>query len=310
MTLKEIRIELSKNVFNNFLYFMPQNVIENSPFKPTHFKNSKQNNFHLINSPNLEDTMVFEMVLTQVMPTKSSELEENLFILFEKEEKLNEKQFKLLLECYHQQILSLVNASKSLFNYSTEYKYLNPSKTVQGFLEIQHDNFFKHLTRLEKSFNMEIQNHSSALLYTQILRLLADLTESTVEDSTAEKIKHFQKSSLEPSLTPPSLEDFISHEKSDEIVDIIKESFTEEKGKKIRYIFEYLADKNLLDLSHGNRRKIFNTLKNTFNRDVGKYNSIWGYAVNKLDGDYISTEKRLDSILEAYLSNNSVPTQN
>lgn len=71
--------------------------------------------------------------------------------------------------------------------------------------------------------------------------------------------------------------DFILHENKNGLSKSLKSEFSTEKSKSIRYLLEALAllHPPLITVIDGEKKALYNSMKEYFNRDIGSYNSIF-----------------------------------
>lgn len=71
--------------------------------------------------------------------------------------------------------------------------------------------------------------------------------------------------------------DFIIYENRTGLANLLKSEFSTEKSKSIRYMLEALAQSQplLITIIDGEKKALYNALKEYFNRDIGSYNSIF-----------------------------------
>ena len=69
----------------------------------------------------------------------------------------------------------------------------------------------------------------------------------------------------------------------------------------IIYIIDFLVKKEVLTITYGTQTELYNSLKRTFNCDIGTYTSIFGYKVNEnKDSDYSRITTELETIFNEY----------
>ena len=81
--------------------------------------------------------------------------------------------------------------------------------------------------------------------------------------------------------------DFILHENRIELSKSLKSEFSTEKSKSIRYLLEALAQSQppLITIIDGEKKALYNSMKEYFIRDIGSYNSIFQCHFNPIKDD-------------------------
>lgn len=103
-------------------------------------------------------------------------------------------------------------------------------------------------------------------------------------------------------------QDYILHENRIGLSKSLKTEFSTEKSKSIRYLLEALAHSQppLITIIDGEKKALYNAMKEFFNRDIGSYNSIFQCNFNLIVNDTDTVEKlnlekfrvRINHILE------------
>jgi hypothetical protein len=75
--------------------------------------------------------------------------------------------------------------------------------------------------------------------------------------------------------------DFIRHENKIEIERIIKTHYSDLRGVSLRYLIEFLIDKQILLINYGDKTKIHKSLKILFNKDIGTSSSIFDLKIDR-----------------------------
>ncbi|WP_293896207.1 hypothetical protein [Flavobacterium sp.] len=145
-------------------------------------------------------------------------------------------------------------------------------------------NFNNHLAEVEKITGHKAQNFNAQIFIQEVKETLVFKRFST---NLPQREKLFR--------------DFISHEKNSEIESIILKKYPTIKGKKLRYIIDFLIKKEVLTITYGTQTELYNSLKRTFNCNIGTYPSIFGYTVNETkDSDYSRITNELEMLLNDY----------
>jgi hypothetical protein len=76
--------------------------------------------------------------------------------------------------------------------------------------------------------------------------------------------------------------DLLRHENKIEIEQVIKTHYSDLKGVSLRYLIEFLIDKQILLINHGDKTKIHKSLKTLFNnKDIGTTSSIFDVKIDR-----------------------------
>jgi len=207
---------------------------------------------------------------------------------------------------YYNQVNTLLIVSGFINFFSRLHKTLNTSDIVRNCIERQENHFRNHRKEIEETFNFK-KKTPSPVIRDEFFNLVTDFSDMLIQNYTEEGIDILEneieelKSQSKLDL-PPTLSTYIIHEKSDEIANIIVENFTTEKGRKIRYIVEYLIGRGVVKLLYGDQNKIYEAMTNSFKQNIGSKNSIFGFSINKLqDSDYKSLKEKLHYLLKTYI---------
>ncbi len=156
--------------------------------------------------------------------------------------------------------------------------------STQALFNCQNLNFNNHLAEVEKITGHKAQNFNAQIFIQEVKETLVFKRFST---NLPQREKLFR--------------DFISHEKNSEIESIILKKYPTIKGKKLRYIIDFLIKKEVLTITYGTQTELYNSLKRTFNCNIGTYPSIFGYTVNETkDSDYSRITNELEMLLNDY----------
>ena len=148
----------------------------------------------------------------------------------------------------------------------------------------QNLDFNSHLAEVEKITGQKAQNFNAQIF-------IQEVKETPV----------FKKFSVNLPPREKYFRDFISHERNKEIESAILKKHPTIKGKKLRYVIDFLVKKEVLTITYGTQTELYNSLKRTFNCDIGTYPSIFGYKVNEnKDSDYSRITNELETILNQY----------
>ncbi|WP_143161761.1 hypothetical protein [Flavobacterium fontis] len=234
----------------------------------------------------IDDDMNFIYENSLDLPTlliKSGKLRTNCFKLLEYKEELSESSFNFLSENYLKQLETYTFLSNQLSFYFDKNSPVKDSST-KALFNCQNLNFNNHLAEFEKITGLKAQTFNQQIFIQEVKETPVFKKFSV---SIPQKEKHFR--------------DFISHEKNTEIEIAILKKYPTFKGKKLRYIIEFLIEKKLLTITYGTQTELYDALKRTFNCNIGTYPSIFGYKINEnKDSDYSRITNELETILNKY----------
>lgn len=268
--------ELSNEIYRNFIFYIPMSILNMEEFKKL-----PGDSISIINRIiYIDDDLNFIYENSLEFPTlliKSGKLKTNCFKLLEYKEELRENSFNYLSENYLKQLETYTFFSNQLSLYFEKNSPVKDSNT-QALFNCQNLNFNTHLAEVEKITGQKAQNFNAQVF-------IQEVKETPV----------FKRFSV---ILPPKekyFRDFISHERNKEIEKIILEKFQNEKGKKLRYLIEYLNELEIISLVHGDRTKIYSAMKNSFNWEIGTHQSIFGNWFSKPNKEYTKFKETLNS---------------
>jgi hypothetical protein len=275
--------ELTNEVHRNFLFYIPMSILDMDEFKnlsDDFIKDSLSklmyidNNVHLCNDNNLD---------LQTILLKSGNLKANCFKLIELKELLSQSSFDYLAENYLKQVETYTFFSNQLMLYFQKNSPLKDDGTKAMF-NYQDLNFNTHLAEVKKITGLKAQIYNPQ-------NIIQEVKQTTV----------FKRFSVNLPTREKYFRDFISHEKNKEIESAILKKYPTIKGKKLRYIIEFLIKKEVLTIIYGTQTELYNSLKRTFNCNIGTYPAIFGYTLNEnKDSDYSRITSELETILNEY----------
>ncbi|WP_309614135.1 hypothetical protein [Flavobacterium sp.] len=274
--------ELSNEIYRNFIFYIPLSILDMEEFK----KLPDESKSVLDRITYIDDDLNFIYENSLDLPTlliKSGKLRTNCFKLLEYKEALSESSFNYLSENYLKQLETYTFFSNQLSLYFERNSPVKDSSTLALF-NCQNLNFNTNLPEVEKITGHKAQNFNAQIF-------IQEVKETPV-------FKRF-------SATLPPREkyfrNFISHEKNIEIERAILKKYPTIKGKKLRYIIDFLVKKEVLTITYGTQTELYNSLKRTFDCNIGTYPSIFGYTVNEnKDSDYSRITNELEAILNDY----------
>ena len=277
--------ELSNEIYRNFVFYIPMSILDMDEFKNLSDDSSFINNclnkiIYIGHDLFFLDDNSIELTTLVI---KSGKLRTNCFKLIEYKEALNESSFNYLSENYIKQLEAYTFISNQLWLYFDKNSPVKDSNTLAMF-NCQNLNFNNHLAEVEKITDLKAQifnpqNIIQEVKQTPIFRRFAVNLPS--------KEKYFK--------------DFISHERNKEIASAILKKYPTIKGKKLRYIIDFLVKKEVLIIIYGTQTDLYHCLQRTFDCNIGTYSSIFGYQLNDYhDSDYSRITRELETILHQY----------
>ncbi|SHI71325.1 hypothetical protein [Flavobacterium terrae] len=274
--------ELINEIFRNFIFYIPISILDMEEFKklPEESKSVIDRITYIDEDLNFvyENSLGFSTLLL-----KSSKLKNNCFKLIEYKETLNAISFSYLSENYLKQLETYAFFSNQLSLY---FEKNSPDKDIntQALFNCQSLNFNTHIAEVEKITGLKVQNFNQQ-------NFIQEVKETPV----------FKRFSVNLAPREKYFRDFISHEKNKEIESTILKKYPTIKGKKMRYIIDFLVKKKALTITYGTQTELYDALKRTFNCNIGTYPSIFGYKVNEnKDSDYSRITNELETILNQY----------
>lgn len=225
-----------------------------------------------------ENSLEFPTILI-----KSRKLKTNCFKLLEYKEELSENSFNYLSENYLTQLEAYTFFANQLSLYFEKNSPVKDSIT-QALFNYQNLNFNTHIAEVEKITGYKAQTFNQQTF-------IQEVKETPV----------YKRFSFNLPPREKYFRDFISHEKNREIESAILKKYSTVKGKKLRYIIDFLIKKEVLTITYGTQTELYNSLKRTFDCNIGTYPSIFGYTVNEnKDSDYSRITSELEIILNEY----------
>lgn len=274
--------ELSNEIYRNFIFYIPMSILNMEEFKKL-----PENSISIINRIiYIDDDLNFIYENSLDLPTlliKSGKFRTNCFKLLEYKEQLSESSFNFLSENYLKQLEAYTFFSNQLSLYFEKNSPVKESIT-QALFNYQNLNFKTHIAEVEKITGLKAQSFNQQIF-------IQEVKETPV----------FKKFSFNIQPREKSFSDFICNEKNKEIETAILKKYPTIKGKKLRYIIEFLIEKKLLTITYGTQTELYDALKRTFNCNIGTYPSIFGYKINEnKDSDYSRITNELETTLNQY----------
>lgn len=287
----EISIKLIDELLKNLVFFIPFELIDNPIF----------NEIIEITNFSIDDKLVDEYIdrflffdesfdIRRVesfetveinLGNKIIELQKNCFKIAQLKDNLGIESFNYFYQKYIKQLNSYLYGSELMI---TNYDELYPEspKIGKNMIVMQEAVLQSHLIEVEETIGIKSTRIDSDELLKNII--------------SSELFNQFKKKK-EIQITP--FRGFLKHDNKVEIEKIIKLHYPDLRGKPLRYLLEFLKEKNILILNYGDATKIFRSIKILFNtNDIGAYNSIFGAKVfNKSDVNYENAKLNFEQTL-------------
>jgi hypothetical protein len=313
--------ELKKNIFRNFVFYIPSSLlnkdmttnpeinylIDKVIFLDYNLMNS------LPNEINGENYIIDEDLTIKNVLTKMEFYDKNIRMLLKEKVNMPKHEYKYILHKYLDFINKGILWGKSQSDLIKVLVKPTPSdKIIQAF-NIQRQFLIDHHKDLE--LNFKIKKTDKTIKNTYLISFIMDLYSiNSINDTSNSNIIEKTELNINDELTnsdksdnsfnepQKTIADYITHPKSKQIEKIITENFKTEKGLSIRCIIEYLNYLNIMPFEYGKKITIYKSLKNTFQRDIGPYSTIWTGKIDRLqDKSYLSIKKTLQKLLEDIL---------
>ncbi len=99
------------------------------------------------------------------------------------------------------------------------------------------------------------------------------------------------------------LRNYLLHQNSIEIENIIVELYLNRSGSNFRYLIEAMEEIKLITLEYGKKKLIYEAISNSFNTKIPSYKSIFGYSIEKVNNpDYKNVKLELNKSLNKYIN--------
>ena len=194
--------------------------------------------------------------LQNTLTLKKIRLESNLLKLIELQGLASVESFKFILNKYYEQLLYFKDLTLKLVDEFFETFEVN-------------DNEFYNLLQYQKTiFDLHYLD-----FYNQF--------------------KDFGEVDIKKKVTKPVLkttfEEFINHEERKKISKMIELKYCNLYGMNVRFLYEFMQEKNLLDLNTTTKTELIKATEKLFQKKIGAYTSIFAKNVfNKSDPNYKS----------------------
>lgn len=293
--LNEIFTELFNELYKNFTFYIPFQIIENEVTEEI---------FNLLNidlTQEFVDTYVNKLLyidddltmkevesfekLRNTNYNKLHLLEANSFRLVHLKETIGKESYNFLFKKYMEQVTIYNVICNKLIDYYYIYYPNNPVDPTPVFTQQKYI-FEKHLSDIEHKINVKGKKITNLDIITNLYNINIfkpyfvekNLTTAPDIKSELQSIKQFR--------------DFIKHDRKNEIENIVKTHFSDLKGVSLRYLIEYLKEEGLLILNHGDATKLHRSLEELFEgKNIAAYTSIFDKKVfTNTDEKYISAK--------------------
>jgi hypothetical protein len=271
--LEEIFKKLNEEIIIKFPFFIPRSLLHTTEFQDyLDFYNLEINQYFFENyidkllyiDADMEIKLIQSYdVIKNYNITKLNKLENNCFKLTQLKDNLGKASFKRLLNKYIKSLKTIIIICEKMIKIYFE-SYRDKLKKSVFLFDQQLKLIESHLLDVEKTFDTKNTTTN------QIETINNIVTSSIVKPNPKEKtIKPFR--------------DFIIHDKKEEIEAIVKKHFSNYRGIKLRYLIEYLVEKEVLIFSF-NKTKLRESIIILFEKNnVGEHNSIFYIKYFSLD---------------------------
>ena len=295
-------VELFNELIKNFSFYIPFQIIEDKVTKEI---------FSLLNidlSQEFVDTYVDKLLyidedltikvvdsfekIAESNYNKFHKLEYNCFKLINLKETIGKVSYNFLFHKYMENVINYTVICNKLIQYYYIYYPNNAIDPTPIFVQ-QKNVFEKHLSEIENKINLKGKKITTSDIITNII-------ETNI-------FKHYivEKEIKTPKTNPKintnrEFKDFIIHDNKEEIERIVKTHFSNLRGVSLRYLIEFLKEKGILILKHGDATNLYKTLIKLFEgNDIGAYTSIFDKKVfDKDDENYKSAKITFEKIFE------------
>jgi len=270
--------EVCFEIYKNFVFYIPDFFLDSDYFKDFFISIEQyadkiiyiDNDFNFIfnSEKSLDLSIVF---------FKSEKLKNNIFRLIDYKESLSAVSFDFISESYLKQVVYISIISNQLLNLFND-KSPDKDSNIKALFIYQSLNFEMHLKEVEMLTGLNANTYDPENMLNDIRQ--TPFYSKAISQNTEKEISFFE---------------FIIHDQSIEIERIVLDKFINEKGKKLRYLTEYLYELGLVSLVHGDKTKLYHAMKNSFPWDIGTHQSIFGNWFTASDKEYIKFKEVLKS---------------
>ena len=283
--LKTKYSRLTNQIYRTYIFYLPLSIVPEESLNENNEGYFSKYFDKLIFIDDSELVINPEEFETIKIFQQAENLTNNTFKIVKYKKSLTFSDLNFIIDKYLEQIRVYTRISELLLEY---YEVNCPKKNlkIKSAFIYQFDFFKNHLNEIEK---------------------LIEVKPIEVKDN--EIFNHIKKSYLFTKLKKEEKEaettyfrDHILHDKKEEIEKILIENYRNIKGIKIRYLLDYFEESGFLSIYHGKRQEIYNSLKKSFDWDIGQYNSIFGFEYNKVKNtDHNSFKKGLSTLLQNFI---------
>ena len=296
--------ELIFELNRNYIFYLSKSILELKEFQNL---SSDQKNkidkyldkilcFDNENNPDVESSPELETLLLKI-----TKLKNNSFKLISYKETLSEISFDFLSENYLTNLEALTSIANIFVNYFQVNTSLISDTEFTKFLT-QKNIYDIHLLEVKKIIGLSATELKNPTII-DINKHFENLKEKEVTPLSLPQIEKNikQKVAIKP------FREFIKHKKNIEIEKLVKQHFSDYRGVPLRYLIEYFIEKEVLNLNHGDKTKIYESITELFeNKDIGVYNSVFDIKYFTLkDKNYIKTKIVFEKFFENIFNTNS-----
>lgn len=278
--------ELIFELYKNFIFYLPKQIISQlfseGKLKETEYDLLQPffNGVSYINEYDWVINKINPFDKTALSP-KSSQLLKSVYTLFELKESLQLDTFNFIFEKYFEQLnFHKTVATLIVDNYDLHCN--EKSEDLRAIFSLQQQIINKHFDEIQKNF---IKNN---------------ITPKKIDSSIFLKNILSSNNIITPKI---KLRNYILHENSFEIENIIIELYSNRSGTNFRYLIESMEEIKLITLEYGKKKLIHKAMVNSFKTKIPTYKSIFGYAIVKVNNlDYKNVKLELNKSLNKYIN--------
>lgn len=278
--------ELIFELYKNFIFYLPKQIITQL-FSEGKLKEPEydllQPFFDGVSYIDNSDWVINKIKPydKKVLSLKPAQLLRNIYTLFECKENLQLDTFNFIFEKYYEQLnFHKTVATMIVDNYESYCEEKN--EEIKTIFLLQQEITNKHFDEVQKHFTKNIFN--------------------TKKIDTSKFLKNILSS--KNTFTPKvKLRNYLLHQNSIEIENIIVGLYLNRSGSNFRYLIEAMEEIKLITLEHGKKKLIYEAMSNSFNTKIPSYKSIFGYSIEKVNNpDYKNVKLELNKSLNKYIN--------
>ncbi|MGV9004719.1 hypothetical protein [Flavobacterium sp.] len=234
---------------------------------------------------------------------KASKLDNNCFQLVHLKDTKGKATFKLIFTKYIEQVVIYSTLCDMLIGAFYE-SYSDTTKNPTFLFEQQKKILQKHLNDIESNIGVKGGNiNEDEIIGKLINSSVAKPYIKEQSDTPVNFVNNEAKSDAKKPVVIKPFREFIVHKNNIEIEEIIKKHFSDHKGISLRYLIEYLKERRVLLLIHGDQTKIHSSFKALFEtEDIGALSSIFGVKVFNADINYLKSKDVFGRVLDKLTS--------